>query len=249
MSNFKEFSDKTWDLIKSKIDDALSSRPEPWYAAFDADGTLWDNDAGNKFFDYEIDNKLLDLPEDPWKHVYSIKAKKAEDAFLWLAQIHKNKKISEVKKWSKQCFEAEKKYPYFESVRNLIEYLQFKGVEVIVVTASVKWAVEAPVVPLGIPAENVLGVTTKIENGIVTDIQDGPVTYGKGKTEALLKRTNGVRPILAAGNTIGDRELIESATHVQLAVLSATEQMKIYQSELALEEIATKNKWLLHRFR
>ncbi len=249
MTNFKEFSDKTWDLIKSRLDTALSEIPEPWYAAFDADGTLWDNDAGNKFFDYEIDNNLLDLPKDPWGHVYSIKANRAEDAFLWLAQIHKNKKISEVKKWAEQCFLQEKNYPYFESIKNLIEYLQFKGVEIIVVTASVKWAVEAPVKPLGIPAENVLGVTTKIENGIVTDLQDGPITYGKGKTDALLQHTNGVRPIVAAGNTIGDLELIDSSSHVKLAVLSATSQMKIYKSELLLEEHAQKHNWLIHRFR
>ncbi len=249
MAKFKEFSKETWNEIKSKIDDALSEVPAPWYAAFDADGTLWSNDAGNNFFDFEIDNKLLDLPPDPWSYVYGIKAKKAEDAFLWLAQIHKSKKIDEVRSWAKKCFEAQPNYPYLESIKDLIEYLQFKGVEIIVVTASVKWAVEPGVEPLGISPDNVLGIKTKIaKDGTISDVQDGPITYQAGKKIALLERTKNVLPILAAGNTTGDLELIQLATHVKLAVTSATSESKVYKSEVALQEIAKKNSWICHSF-
>lgn len=249
MSKFKEFSEKTWDLIKAKIDDALSVTPEPWFAAFDADGTLWDNDAGNKFFDYEINNKLLDLPADPWAHVYKIKDQSPESAFLWLAQIHKNKNIKEVRAWAKKCFEQEKNYPYHQSTKDLVEYLQFKGIEIVVVTASVKWSVEPVCVPLGITEENILGVKTKISpDGTITDIQDGPITYKNGKTSAFLEHTNNIKPLLAVGNTTGDLQLIELATHIRLAVASATPDSKIYKSEVELQNYAQKNGWIRHSF-
>ena len=52
--------------LRKKIDRALDSGAHP-IAAFDADGTLWDMDMGEHFFQHQISKKLLpDLPADPW---------------------------------------------------------------------------------------------------------------------------------------------------------------------------------------
>jgi phosphoserine phosphatase len=250
---YKDFSDEVWSLITQKIDEA-TKLPGPHYAAFDADGTLWDNDAGNAFFDHEIDNKLLPLPADPWKYVYAIKEQDARKAFLWLAQIHKGIPIQTVRAWAQNSFEKRNGIACFSAIKKLIGYLQSKKVEIFVITASVKWAVEPCVAQLGIPFDNVLGVQTKIENGIVTDIQDGPVTYREGKSQALLEKTNNIRPILACGNTMGDYWLLDIATHVQLAVRTEThddihfKDKDILNQEQKLYHEAIQRKWLTHNF-
>lgn len=250
--DYKDFSEETWSFITQKIEEATNA-PGPHYAAFDADGTLWDNDAGNAFFDYEIENKLLSLPEDPWKYVYSIKDQDPRKAFLWLAQIHKGQPITTVRQWAQDALVARDGVQVFPAIKKLIEYLKSKNVNVFVVTASVKWAVEPCVAQLGIPFENVLGVQTKIENGIVTDIQEGPITYREGKIDALLAKTKGIKPILACGNTMGDYWLLDAATHVSLAVRTESQEISfqdkdIMNQEHKLYQEALARKWLTHSF-
>ena len=249
---YKDFSDEAWSFITQKIDEAVK-KPGPHFAAFDADGTLWDNDAGNAFFDYEIDNKLVPLPPEPWKHVYGLKEVDPRKAFLWLAQIHKGVPITKVRQWAQDSYTSRNGIPCFPAIQKLVAYLKSKNVQVYVVTASVKWAVEPCVAQLNIPFENVLGVQTKIENGIVTDIQDGPVTYREGKSQAILEKTNNIRPILSCGNTMGDYWLLDIATHVPLAVRTESHEVAfkdrdILNQEKALYHEAIQRKWLTHNF-
>lgn len=249
---YKDFSDEAWSFITQKIDEAVKL-PGPHYAAFDADGTLWDNDAGNSFFDYEIDNKLVPLPPEPWKHVYAIKDQDARKAFLWLAQIHKGVPLKTVRQWAQESFDKKKGIVCFPAIKNLISYLQSKKVEVFVVTASVKWAVEPCVAQLGIPFENVLGIQTKVENGVITDIQDGPITYREGKAEILLQKNNNVRPILSCGNTMGDYWMLDISTHVQLAVRTESHEILFKDKDILNQEKklyfeAIQRKWLTHNF-
>lgn len=249
---YKDFSDEMWSIITQKIDDAVQA-PGPHYAAFDADGTLWDNDAGNAFFDYEIDNKLIPLPEDPWKYVYAMKDKDPRAAFLWLAQIHKGLPLTTVREWAQSSFDKNNGIHCFPAIKRLIDYLKSKNVEVFVVTASVKWAVEPCVAQLNIPFDNVLGVKTKVESGIITDIQDGPVTYREGKITALLEKTNGIKPILSCGNTMGDYWLLDNATHIPLAVRTESHEVAfkdrdIMNQEMQLHKEAVERRWMTHNF-
>lgn len=251
--DYKDFSEETWSFITQKIDEAVKA-PGPHYAAFDADGTLWDNDAGNAFFDYEIDNKLLPLPPDPWNHVYKLKDQDAPTAFLWLAQIHKGLSIHTVRQWAQESYDKRTNgITYFPAIKKLIAYLQSKNVEVIVITASVKWAVEPCVVPLGISQDNVLGVQTKIKNEIVTDIQESHITYREGKAHALLEKTKNIRPILSCGNTMGDYWLLDISTHVQLAVRTSHHEVAFKDKDIMNQEQilymeAIQRKWLTHNF-
>ena len=64
---YKAYSKEIWDRINTALDYALAKDAEP-VAAFDADGTLWDTDLGEAFFHYQIDNKLVSLPSEPWSH-------------------------------------------------------------------------------------------------------------------------------------------------------------------------------------
>src|SRR5690606_26732338 len=120
-------------------------------AAFDADGTLWDTDMGENFFQYQIDHNCIELPEDPWKHYDNLKEKSHPEAYLWLAQVLEGQPIEKVRKWAKESLKTyQNGVPIFSWKRDLISFLQSHKVDVYIVTASITWAVE--------PAAELLGI-------------------------------------------------------------------------------------------
>lgn len=247
---YKAYSKEMWDRIQSALDFALAKDSEP-VAAFDADGTLWDIDLGEAFFHHQIDHKLVDLPADPWNYYLELKKKNNDpsEAYLWLAQINHGKKISQVREWAEQSLKLQHPFPLFEEQKKLIEILKNKGVHVYIITASVKWAIEPAAKIFGVEADSVIGVETEIDpNGVVTQIQKGLITYQMGKIEALLERTEGKKPFLACGNTMGDFQLLNAATDLAIAVSAANQDDRLFKTENDLQKIALQKSWLTHRF-
>lgn len=237
------------ERISDAIDKAVSETSGPLIAAFDADGTLWDTDMGENFFFHQIEQKLLkNLPTEPWEHYIRMKEEVSpQAAYLWLAQINGGQPLAQVRKWSEECLKAHSPLPIFEGQKKLIDLLHSKDVKVYVVTASIKWAVEPAAAIYGISPDRVLGITTKIDDsGLVTKEQDGPITWRQGKVEGLLKATKGVRPFFCSGNTPGDLALLESATHVRLAMAASNGNPELFEDELRLAEIAKSKGWFYH---
>lgn len=235
-------------------------------AAFDADGTLWDRDAGEAFFQWQLDNcQFSNLPADPWAHYRNWKKKDPHGAYGWLAQISAGAPLSTVRTWAEACYRSHQPWPVFRSIRGLFEKLHEQGFEIFVVTASVKWAVEPMALHLlGVPHDHVLGVETDCVVGasatnpsseelIVTDRVRLPITYRQGKVDALLKATGGRKPAIAAGNTIGDIALLESATDLKLMIQSQSplisEDAELAASEKKLRDHGRPLGWRLHAFR
>lgn len=244
---YKDYSDTLWSRINSALDQELKENSQP-IAAFDADGTLWDTDLGENFFHYQIDNKLVSLPPDPWEYYETMKAKDAPTAYLWLAQICKQQKIEVVQEWARQAVASIKPLPILLPQKKVIELFLSKGVQIYIVTASIKWSVEAGAELVGLGPENVLGVHTEINEGIVSDKQSGLITYKQGKVDALLQATKGRKPFFCSGNTMGDYQLLQSATRLSLAVSAAARDDKLFRTEAELQEHAVKNSWEHHRF-
>jgi phosphoserine phosphatase len=241
-----KISQKQITEIKKSIDAALEDGAEP-IAAFDADGTLWDMDMGETFFDYQVQKKLLpNLPKDPWDFYHKLHDKDEPTAFLWLAQINNGRPQDEVRTWAKAAFDDLKKVPVFDNIREIIQHLQKNKVQVYIVTASIKWAVEPGAEFLGIPKENVIGVATKVINGLITDKLDGVITWREGKVAGLLNATQKKHAFMAAGNTLGDLALLESATHVRLVNTASAPDSRIYDTEQKLVEVAIKRNWFCH---
>lgn len=246
----KPFSTELFDSLKQNILKAKETTPGPHYAAFDADGTLWDSDLGEQFFQFQIDNcNLAPLKEvDPWEYYESTKKVDPIKAYLWLAQISEGQSLDQVRAWAKQTVE-EKGARVFESQRNLISWLQQNDIEVFIVTASIQWAVEPAGQLVGIPFENVMGIQTKInDHGIVTSEQFGPITWRDGKAKALLERTNGVRPIFCSGNTLGDIALLETSVGERLCIQTQTEKNGLFEEESKLNQHAQQHGWRVHHF-
>ncbi len=245
-----EFPKAKIQQIKDEIDKALASRKGPHYAAFDADGTLWDSDLGEALFDYQIRNRLVPLPEDPWGHYEGLKKNVSfPTAYLWLAQINKGLPLKQVQEWARIAVEELMPVPVLTSQKEIIAHLKSRGVQVYIVTASVKWAVEPGAHLLGLTPADVIGITTQVDSkGMITDVQGGPITFREGKVEALLEKTGGVAPIFSAGNTLGDLPLLESSVAVRLAVGAMPAGNKYYDSERELLQIAQQRSWFFHSY-
>jgi phosphoserine phosphatase len=246
-----EFNPALWDHLRKSLTKAANEATGPRIAAFDADGTLWDADAGETFFDWEIHRAgLKDLPADPWLQYNIVKKTDPTTAYVWLAQINSGVPLTQVRSWAKQCFaERSSEWPVFKSQLQLIEFLRTLDFEIYIVTASVKWAVEPVAALVGVDYDHVIGITTKIENGIVGLETVHPVTWRQGKAEGILKATGGVRPIFASGNTYGDTALLETATHIQLAITTEDRECGLREEEHKLAVGADRRGWLRHRFR
>lgn len=251
----QEFSRQLVDRIQSAVLSFMKEAPPPYIAAFDADGTLWNMDMGESFFDYQIHNcGLKNLPPDPWGHYLGLKQQgRMEEAYLWLAQINQGQSLSQVRDWATSFFESLPEFPLFRSQKQLIDFLQEQGVKVFVITASIKWSVEPGAAALGVPENQVLGVKTKLLSDaqghlFLSDQADGPITYKNGKVAALLQASQGESPLLACGNTTGDLPLLESARGIRMAVGSQPPGTPLFNSENELRTIAVQQGWYTHDF-
>lgn len=244
---YKAYSTEIWDRINTALDYALAKDAEP-VAAFDADGTLWDTDLGETFFHYQIDNKLIHLPADPWSHYQDLKKVDPTVAYLWLAQINQGQKLEVVQQWAEAAVKDVAPVPVFDEQRKIIDLFKSKGVKIYIVTASITWAVEPGAKLLGLSPDSVIGVETAVENGLITEKQNGVITYQMGKVEALLERTEGKKPFFASGNTMGDFQLLNTATSLSMAVSAANQDDRLFKTENDLLKIAEQKSWLHHRF-
>lgn len=252
-SPVNEFSPELWEHLSKSLHKAVELLPTGArrLAAFDADGTLWDSDAGETFFDWQIHHSgLTNLPADPWEHYHSLKKVNPITAYVWLAQINAGIPLSQVREWARKCFQEQSDWPVFESQRRLIALLRSLDFEIYIVTASIKWAVEPVASLVGIDFDHVIGITTRIDDkGCVGMEAVLPITWRQGKAEGLLSATGGIRPLIACGNTLGDIALIETATSVQLAVSTQNTPCGLFEEEAKLADEADRRGWLRHRFR
>ncbi|OFZ16476.1 MAG: hypothetical protein A2Z20_09935 [Bdellovibrionales bacterium RBG_16_40_8] len=229
--------------IKVSIDNSLAEKAAP-IAAFDADGTLWNMDLGEHFFEYQIRNKLLpNLPKNPWNTYWEMQKESPPKAYLWLAQINSGQTESNVRKWAQMAFAEINPVPVFSLIHEIIKHLQKRSVKIYVITASIKWAVEPGAKFLGIEQDNVIGIKTQVQKGIITDQLDGSITWRDGKVAGLLNATSGKHPFFAAGNTMGDFALLESATHLQFVNCAATKDHHNYETEQKLLSQAKERGW------
>ncbi len=237
------------EKFKSLLLDLERMRPSGRaVAAFDADGTLWNTDMGEAFFEFIIQNKLVPLPQDPWGHYTHLKDEVSHtEAYVWLAQILRGVPLATVRTWAESSV-AERPLPLFAEQMRVLDKLRALKVEIYIVTASITWAVEPAAKRIGVPIENVIGIETAIANGLVTDKPHGVVTYREGKAEAILARTGGLAPYFASGNTEGDRWLLEGALALRLVVSSAPEGTENYPTEHTMLALANERGWYSHRY-
>lgn len=217
----------------------------PLFAAFDADGTLWDTDGGENFFQYQVENQVCDLPNNPMNYYKELKKLNADPrtAYMWLAQICSGYPIQVVRAWADQALSRYSSVPIFRGSFELIDLLHKYHVNIFVITASTTWAIEPMAALLKIPRKNVLGFETEIADSIVTLNPIFRSPYKEGKATAFLAASKGAKPFLCAGNTLGDLELINLSEEFRIVIHGANPQSELGQKELELVTHAQKKNW------
>jgi HAD superfamily phosphoserine phosphatase-like hydrolase len=195
------------------IDSVLRLRPT--LAVFDCDGTLWSGDAGERFFDWELNRGVLapDIARRARERYAEYKAGKVseDDMCGEMVTLHKGLKEAEVLRLSNEFFEENFAQNIFPEMRQLISELQNSGCDIWAVSSTNEWVIGEAMKHFGIPQEKILAASVEIENGIITD-RLIRVPSGIGKPKAILE-VIGRPPDAAFGNSRWDVEMLQIARY------------------------------------
>ena len=228
--------------IQEKISDSLKNTSYP-IAAFDADGTLWPTDVGKGFFHYQAKKNVL-KDKDPLGSFNRIRDQYGKNiALRFPAQAQAGLSLDQLNEIIAGFFK-ENPLKVFVFQKKLIEWLHQKNIPVFIVSASLKWVLDYALKSYPIPKENIIGVQTLVEKGVITDKLVLPASIHKDKPLALKKHTEGRPPLFASGNTLSDQALLESATGISLVVASTKEGERNWESERKLLQLAKERSWL-----
>ncbi len=154
-------------------------------------------------------------------------------------------KLEDVRRLGINCYEKYYKGKVFRPMKNLISQLQRHNFEVWVITASPEALYQGFLSrELGIPITRVVGVKSIIRNGRITTEIIRPVPQDKGKMEAIESFVQ-TRPLLSAGNSRGDKEMIEFSSDLHIIVNPDT-HIAPDQTE-SIADYAKKEGWLVVR--
>ena len=130
-------------------------------------------------------------------------------------------------------------------MKSLIKLLKNNDFEVWIVTASPesmyqKFLSKA----FSLPITNIIGVKTIIRDGFITDEIVHPVPQDKGKKEAIETFIQGI-PLLVAGNSRGDKEMIEHSAGIKM-IVNPDEHIAHDQIE-SIAAYADRHNWIIVR--
>jgi HAD superfamily phosphoserine phosphatase-like hydrolase len=219
---------------------------KPRVAAFDCDGTLWSEDAGEGFFHWEVDlepeKTLLPEPIAQWarpRHADYKAGRVDEDTMCGeMVSMHRGLREAVVQQAADAYFAQAIAPTIFPEMRELVERLRQSGCDIWAVSSSCQWVIRSGMRYFGIPQNRILAVEATVENGLITD-RLIRVPSGPGKPEALrsvLKSSPDPRPDCAFGNAIWDREMLAMSKHP--FVINPNPDLK---------QIAIANRWTIYQ--
>lgn len=239
--------------VAAKLEEFIErhrSTPGRKLALFDADGTLWWGDVGEAFFRHQIATGTIPHApkEKPWEFYLNESVRgDAAKAYGWLAQWNAGVSADRLYGLAEEFFAKNWEQHVFSAIKELVDNLHGAGFECWVVSGSIHWVVARGASRFGIPKERVIGSAVTVENGVLTSTIDGVVPYRAGKTVMIESRIKG-QPLLAAGNTYWDKELVCTTKELGLAIHSEHEGEPNYESEQKLQQLAKERNWLTQRF-
>jgi len=213
----------------------------------DADGTLWDTDVGDEFFRYQIEHGVNGITSDHWSVYQAMFMNNPAKAYSWLAQINAGLSVEKLREIADDFCRRRRKFPYFEEMKDYLANFQDKGMEIYVVSASVRWALEPFVEKMGLDRQKILAMETKVRDGIITDEPISPLPFGVGKILAVREKI-GCEPKIAFGNTMGDLDMLKAAVEPVVVTSHTPKGHNLSISEKCLQRIARKNSWRIWTF-
>jgi phosphoserine phosphatase len=221
----------TAEFLKSVL------RLQPRVAAFDCDGTLWAGDAGEGFFDWELDQNLLSDEIVRWARprYAAYKAGKVSEEQICgeMVTMHRGLAEADVQRSAIRYFEEHCVRDIFPEMRELVLRLRDADCDVWAVSSTNQWVIQAAMPHFGIPEDKILAAAARIVEGKITD-RLLRVPNGVGKAKAIHDAIRGA-PDAAFGNSIWDVEMLGIARNA--FAINPTAQ---------LEKIAKDRSWTVY---
>jgi phosphoserine phosphatase len=237
--------------IKIAIDKLLHTEAKEKIAVFDADGTLWHGDLGEAFFKHQANEGLapgLKGIADPWAHYKKMCETDASSSFGWLAQINAGLTDHELHAQSEAFYRKSFSHKLDSRVKDLILNLQKASFEIWICSASIKWALAPCLKDLNIKLENLIAVEVELDpKNILTQKLITPLPYRPGKKYWIEKKLR-AKPLLVAGNSMGDLEMMGLATELPLTIIFKPHLPEIQVSEEGMIIEATNRSWPVQIF-
>ena len=185
----------------------------PSVVVFDCDGTLWSGDAGTGFMKWTIETGLVSREATDWidaRYRGYMKGEVSEVAICGeMVQMYQRLREDELRRAAKNFFASQIEPNIFAEMKELVDELRGKGVDIWAVSSTNNWVIEEGMKRFGIPAERVLAARVQVKDGVVTDtILDVPTDEGK---VASLKRAGVMAPDAVFGNSVHDAAMLSIA--------------------------------------
>ena len=202
-------ADKAQAFVESVL------RLEPRFAAFDCDGTLWSGDAGESFFSWEMEEKLVpeEVASAMRKRYADYKAGKVPEDVMCgeMVTMHKGMIESDVQRAATRFFDLHFAEKIFPEMRTLVRQLQEQGCDVWAVSSTNEWVIRAAMRHFGIARDHVLAAAVKISKMRITD-RLIRIPSGDGKPKAIRKAVK-KKLDAAFGNSRWDADMLAIARH------------------------------------
>lgn len=145
------------------------------------------------------------------------------------------------------CFRRNYSGKIYPQMKELVSILHKHDFEVWIITASPEALYQKFLSrELRIPTTRILGVKSVVRDGIVTDEMIEPVPQDEGKKLAIETFVQ-ARPLLAGGNSRGDREMIQYSSDFKLIV--NPDSARPAEGGPSVEEMAREDQWHVVRIR
>ncbi len=248
MKNFKKNTIKILDMFIKKHSKQSQLRK---VAVFDADGTLWRGDIGEAFFKYQVQNSLIPKAPliKPWEiYCKAVADGKTADAFGWLAQWNEGVQEKDLRQWIQKFMKSSYgNHKIFSPMRELIKKLLKHGFEVWIVSGSMQWVVEEMAACFGMMSKHIIGTAVEVQNGVLTKKLSHFVPYRQAKVKLIKNKIQSI-PLLVAGNTYWDKDMMLLTKELAMAVHSEKKGGPNYYSEQKLFQLAKKKNWITVSF-
>ena len=108
-------------------------------------------------------------------------------ALIWLAQVQAGVSLEQMDQWV-ETFLKEQPFKIFWFQKYLIEWMVSKNIIVFIVSSSLKWVLDQALQKYPIPKNNIIGVQTRVEKGVITDKPVWPTPIHKDKVLSFQKK-------------------------------------------------------------
>jgi len=212
-------------------------RLQPGIAAFDCDGTLWTGDAGEGFFDWELNQGLLPDETVSWARTRyaDYKSGKVDEETMCGEMVTLHRGLSEdvVQRAAGQYFDSQIAGQIFPEMSDLVHRLRESGCDVWAVSSTNEWVIRAAMKHFGISETRILAANVQVEQGIITD-RLVRIPTGEGKPRAIREVVQGDLDA-AFGNSRWDIAMLEIARHAFAVNPNAD-----------LERLARERRWTIY---